>query len=120
MNKDDDKKELPTQNGCGPDCQCANRGPHAPYLVDTSFLTLNSSLSTLDSQLSALEDRLATLDSQLSGIPSASNEMLLNEEHSERERIEKALRAANGNKSEAARILGIDRKTLYNRLKKYL
>lgn len=36
--------------------------------------------------------------------------------NNERERIERALQQANGNKSQAARLLGIDRKTLYNKL----
>jgi two-component system response regulator HydG len=43
---------------------------------------------------------------------------LRNEEH-ERYRIAKALREAENNKTLAARILGIDRKTLYNKLKQY-
>lgn len=37
----------------------------------------------------------------------------------ERQRIIQALRAASGNKSKAALLLGIDRKTLYNKLKHY-
>ncbi|MDR0294851.1 MAG: sigma-54 dependent transcriptional regulator [Prevotellaceae bacterium] len=37
----------------------------------------------------------------------------------ERELIETALRRANGNKTEAARILQIDRKTLYNKMHQY-
>ena len=37
----------------------------------------------------------------------------------EEERIRRALAAAGGNKSQAARLLGIDRKTLYNKLHLY-
>lgn len=37
----------------------------------------------------------------------------------ERERIRRALAAAGGNKSRAARLLGVDRKTLYNKLHLY-
>ncbi|MDE6445526.1 MAG: sigma-54 dependent transcriptional regulator [Alistipes sp.] len=37
----------------------------------------------------------------------------------EQERIRRALAAAGGNKSQAARLLGVDRKTLYNKLRQY-
>lgn len=43
----------------------------------------------------------------------------LHDEQTERERIEAALNAAGGNKSRAAQMLAIDRKTLYNKMKKY-
>ena len=41
------------------------------------------------------------------------------DEFSEREAIEDALRAASGNKAEAARTLGIPRSTLFSKLRKY-
>ena len=37
----------------------------------------------------------------------------------ERVRIEKALRETGGNKSKAAQLLGIDRKTIYNKMARY-
>ena len=43
----------------------------------------------------------------------------LHDERTERERIEAALDTAGGNKSKAAQLLAIDRKTLYNKMKKY-
>ena len=43
----------------------------------------------------------------------------LHDEQTELQRIENALKAAGGNKSKAAILLAIDRKTLYNKMKKY-
>ena len=43
----------------------------------------------------------------------------LHDEQTELLRIENALKAAGGNKSKAALLLAIDRKTLYNKMKKY-
>lgn len=42
----------------------------------------------------------------------------LHDETSERARITAALRQTNGNKAKAARLLGIDRKTIYNKIEK--
>ena len=43
----------------------------------------------------------------------------LHDEETELKRIEAALKAAGGNKSKAAQLLAVDRKTLYNKMKKY-
>ena len=43
----------------------------------------------------------------------------LHDEETEQQRIEAALKAAGGNKSKAAQLLAVDRKTLYNKMKKY-
>ena len=48
-----------------------------------------------------------------------SEPVTLYDEQTERQRIEEALKAAGGNKSKAAFLLAIDRKTLYNKIKKY-
>lgn len=45
--------------------------------------------------------------------------LALHDEQTELQRIENALKAAGGNKSKAALLLAIDRKTLYNKMKKY-
>ena len=45
--------------------------------------------------------------------------LALYDEQTEQQRIEAALRATHGNKSKAAILLGVDRKTLYNKMKKY-
>lgn len=41
----------------------------------------------------------------------------LHDEETELQRIEAALKAAGGNKSKAAQLLAVDRKTLYNKMK---
>ena len=48
-----------------------------------------------------------------------STNMPLHDEHLEFKNIEAALKATNGNKSKAAQLLAIDRKTLYNKMKKF-
>lgn len=51
--------------------------------------------------------------------PTTNSHTLLKNEDQERELIRQALREANNNKTVASRLLGIDRKTLYNKLKHY-
>ena len=46
-------------------------------------------------------------------------EHLLTLDQIERRHIERALKVANGNKTHAAKTLGIDRRTLYRKLKEY-
>ena len=50
---------------------------------------------------------------------SVPNNMALHNEQDEQASIAAALQATHGNKSKAAQLLGVDRKTLYNKMKKY-
>ena len=61
---------------------------------------------------------VAELEQSMSHIQ-PSEPITLRDEETERQRIENALKAADGNKSKAALLLAIDRKTLYNKMKKY-
>lgn len=56
---------------------------------------------------------------QVMGHMEAPNNMALHNEQDEQASITAALRATHGNKSKAAQLLGVDRKTLYNKMKKY-
>ncbi len=62
---------------------------------------------------------VAELEQSMSHINPATEPMTLHDEQTEQQRIEAALRATNGNKSKAALLLAVDRKTLYNKMKKY-
>lgn len=62
----------------------------------------------------------ADLPAELTGTePPLHSSVSLRDPAGEEERIRRALSAANGNKSQAARLLGVDRKTLYNKLHLY-
>ena len=59
-------------------------------------------------------------DLERSMAPSTPTEPLaLHDEQTEQQRIEASLRATGGNKSKAAQLLAVDRKTLYNKMKRY-
>lgn len=59
------------------------------------------------------------LPAELTESADASSSLPLKDEAHERELIRKALQEAGNNKTRAAQLLGIDRKTLYNKLKLY-
>ncbi len=51
--------------------------------------------------------------------PMQQESVLLHDEESEMSRIKSVLRQTGGNKTQTAKLLGIDRKTLYNKMQKY-
>lgn len=59
------------------------------------------------------------LPGEITGFAPATPALALRDPASEEEQIRRALDAAHGNKSQAAKLLGIDRKTLYNKLHLY-
>ena len=59
------------------------------------------------------------LQQSMSHLQQPTETLTLRDEQTEQQRIEAALKTANGNKSKAAQLLGVDRKTLYNKIKKY-
>nr|WP_296979519.1 sigma-54 dependent transcriptional regulator [Prevotella sp.] len=59
------------------------------------------------------------LQQSMSHLQPPTETLTLRDEQTELQRIEAALKTANGNKSKAAQLLGVDRKTLYNKIKKY-
>ena len=61
----------------------------------------------------------AELQQSMSHLQQPTETLTLRDEQTELQRIEAALKTANGNKSKAAQLLGVDRKTLYNKIKKY-
>lgn len=62
---------------------------------------------------------LAELGTELAETPPSATKISLRNEETEKEHILEALRQTGNNKSKAAQLLNIDRKTLYNKLKLY-
>lgn len=64
-------------------------------------------------------NKITTVElTQAMGQIRTDNVLLLHDEDTERQRIITALQQTNGNKAKAARILGVDRKTIYNKIEK--
>ena len=64
-------------------------------------------------------NKITTVElTQAMGQIRTDNVLQLHDEDTERQRIITALQQTNGNKAKAARILGVDRKTIYNKIEK--
>lgn len=70
-------------------------------------------------EVSDLPDRIRTHQGATPGLTDAGNEPLLPLDEIERRHIQQALRTSKGNKTLAAKVLGVDRRTLYRRLERY-
>lgn len=81
--------------------QMKNMVKRATLLAQNSFITLHE------------------LDTEVFEPTGNSNSIALHNEETEKEHILEALRQTSNNKSKAAKLLNIDRKTLYNKLKLY-
>ena len=84
----------------------------AAYLTDIGHLV------TFSHERGVSIDRIELSDLQQTANTPTANISLRNEE-TEKQHILEALRQTGNNKSRAAQMLGIDRKTLYNKLKLY-
>lgn len=77
-------------------------------------------LSTDDTAThAALPEEMLSALSGSSVTKPVGNDLKAIQEMTEKQQIEKVLREVNGNKSKAAKILNIDRKTLYNKMERY-
>lgn len=69
--------------------------------------------------LMAKSKYITTEEINLSIQPTRQETLTLRDKETELQRIHKALMATGGNKTKTAKLLGIDRKTLYNKIQKY-
>lgn len=109
-------KEL-NRNVIGFDSKAAERIASYDWpgnLRELNNVVKRATLLTKDSHIGIEE-----LEQSMNHLTTTAEPLTLRDEQGEQQRIEAALKAANGNKSKAAILLGVDRKTLYNKIKKY-
>ena len=78
---------------------------------------LNSQLIDIASQVRSLEDRIGETEARLRPLDAREQELRASLD-SRRSEVIEVLAATGGNKSKAAQILGIERKTLYRKLER--
>ncbi|HKO92860.1 MAG TPA: sigma-54 dependent transcriptional regulator [Polyangiaceae bacterium] len=66
-----------------------------------------------------LPDRISRYESSRMTIADVDSEHMLTLDQLEKRYIERVLKAAQGNKTQAAKLLGVDRRTLYRKLERY-
>jgi two-component system response regulator HydG len=66
-----------------------------------------------------LPERISRYESARLTVADVDSEHILNLDELERRYIERVLKAVQGNKTQAAKLLGVDRRTLYRKLERY-
>ena len=66
-----------------------------------------------------LPERISRYESSRMTIADVDSEHMLTLDQLEKRYIERVLKAAQGNKTQAAKLLGVDRRTLYRKLERY-
>jgi DNA-binding NtrC family response regulator len=70
-------------------------------------------------QIEDLPERISRFESSASTLTEVNTQHVLSLDQIEKRHIQRALKNANGNKTQAAKALGVDRRTLYRKLERY-
>jgi DNA-binding NtrC family response regulator len=96
--------------------------PQLPVVIITAYGTIDTAVRTIKAgafhflpKPFPMEQLVATIEEALNPSPETPQSVAI----VERDHILKTLTAVAGNKAAAARLLGLDRKTLYRKLKQY-
>ncbi len=66
-----------------------------------------------------LPERVRTFEGSRAALTDVDSELVLSLDEVERRHIQRALQAAKGNKTQTAKVLGVDRRTLYRKLERF-